>query len=145
MKKYYTYEHMTNLVLSIRDQANKDNFKPNYILGLSRGGLVPAVELSHLYNVPLKVLDVTTREVFEIPNDFSVLDTLTGNNVLIVDDVCDSGLTLEMVKENLPANVNAKFACCFNKVNENDFPLDYSGEDMEDNPWIVFPWEAILT
>ena len=126
--------------MQIYHQVQNSKFVPDLIVGLSRGGLVPAVELSHLFDIPLKVIDVTTREKFTKQYIFD-LDYCSGKKALVVDDVCDSGVTLKLIQPHFPKDSDVRFACCFNKINENDFDLDYCGEEITDNRWITFPWE----
>ena len=89
--------------------------------GLPRGGLVPAVMLSHKMGVPF----VSQANIAKVPG-----------NILIVDDICDSGETLKQFKfeENVyTATIHHKRSAA---VEPNFFyQLAY------DNQWIVYPWE----
>ncbi len=63
MKKiYYTNEHIAGYVNDIIRQLIIDDFKPDYIVGLTRGGLVPALMLSHYLKVPMHTLKVSMRD-----------------------------------------------------------------------------------
>jgi hypoxanthine phosphoribosyltransferase len=81
------------------------------IYPIPRGGLIPAVILSHKLEIP-------------------ITDTI-DNNTLIIDDICDSGLT---IKNFLDTN---KVACL---VTLSNTEIIY-GKQFKKNTWIEFPWE----
>ena len=63
MKKiYYTAEQTEGQVLEILRQMQKDNWRPDYIVGLTRGGLVPANMISQYLGVPMHALHVSLRD-----------------------------------------------------------------------------------
>ena len=84
------------------------------IYGLSRGGLIPAVMVSHKLNIPYT----------EDPTD----------ETLIIDDICDSGKTLEKWKNYTTVSLHYKpHTSCYE-------PTIYAVEQTTDD-WIVYPWE----
>lgn len=134
-------EILTNCIIS-------SDWTPDYIVGVKRGGLIPAVSLSHRFNKPLIMMSCQLRdsvdkevrlyEVEELPKD---------KNVLIVDDICDSGITLSQIIMKFYTNgfniVNIK-TCSLIYNTEQSFAVDYYSQDINrssDNRWIVFPWE----
>ena len=101
-----------------RDIANS-NWKPDYVVGLTRGGLIPAVMISQWFNVPMETLKVSLRDGGEcetncwMPEDAfgyvdfaereivkSRWDINKRKNILIVDDINDTGATLEWIKKD---------------------------------------------
>ena len=54
---YYNDEFVKGAILEIVRQIYTANYRPDYIVGLKRGGLVPAVMLSHYLDIPLHTLD----------------------------------------------------------------------------------------
>ena len=56
------HQKMAGLVAKISRDISLDNWKPDYIVGLTRGGLVPAVMLSHYLNIPMWTLNVSLRD-----------------------------------------------------------------------------------
>jgi len=89
-------------------------FKPTSIFGIPRGGLIIAVKLSHLLGVPL-----------------TLIQPLKDNNCLVVDDVADTGATLEKFK-------NYKTATLHYKPWSSVKPTYYVEETTD---WIIYPWE----
>ena len=105
----------------------KDNWKPDYIVGLTRGGLVPAVMISQYLEVPMHTLDVSFRDndmgpesnlwmaedafgyvnyeglEFPAPADRIVTDRALRKKILVVDDINDTGRTLNFIKEDWPS------------------------------------------
>ena len=75
MEKFYvTWEEVEELVNLLAKQIAQSGYQIEYIFGLQRGGLIPAVILSHKLGIPM------TQDP-------------TRQNILIVDDICDSGET----------------------------------------------------
>lgn len=106
------------------------------IVGLSRGGLPIAVKLSNLTGIPMVPVVWQTRD--GIINDKTTLmaTDLGYSNILVVDDICDSGLTFNQVKEYLPTA--SYYAMVTKKIGD----VDHAYRSMEgDNRWVVFPWE----
>jgi hypoxanthine phosphoribosyltransferase len=63
MKKHIINQHeMSGLVNKIARDISVSGWKPDYIVGLTRGGLIPAVMLSHYLNVPMWTLNVSLRD-----------------------------------------------------------------------------------
>jgi|TARA_R110002012_G_scaffold320717_1_gene545155 hypoxanthine phosphoribosyltransferase len=98
-----------------------------YISGIPRGGLIPAIMLSHKLNV--------TYIPFDEAKKFGRHDLRFKNeDILLVDDICDSGVTM---KDYAPRFITATL--CMRYVSET-IP-EYYGEKIEDDRWLVFPWE----
>lgn len=132
---YLTDEHIRKYVLKIFLQMYNDSYKPDIIVGLSRGGLVPGVMLSHMIGVPFKALN--KDEMFQN----SKFEYANG---LIIDDINDTGRTL--------ADFSSKYNGLFDMVryavivnNESSsFDVDYYGcayNKLDEPDWWVFPWE----
>lgn len=155
-KRYIDCKESEGLVANIIRHLQKDNRKITAVIGIVRGGLTPAVMLSHYYDCPLHVLDYSLRDRNDAqeftPNDGQVLskamlNTERGGHVLIVDDINDSGDTLTAIKnfitdERLSLD-NWLYATLLEKCTSR-FDCDYYGELLMDercNDWIVFPWE----
>ena len=155
-KRYIDCKESEGLVANIIRHLQKDNRKITAVIGIVRGGLTPAVMLSHYYDCPLHVLDYSLRDRNDAqeftPNDGQVLskammNTERGGHVLIVDDINDSGDTLTAIKnfitdERLSLD-NWLYATLLEKCTSR-FDCDYYGEMLMDSKcddWIVFPWE----
>lgn len=104
---------------SLAYQIKNSSFKPSYVKGIQRGGLIPAVLLSHKLNIPL------------------ITNGILDNSVLIVDDICDSGKTIFETQKYkcYTATIHHKQSA----ITKPDFYYSLVPEDR----WIVYPWENI--
>ena len=153
-KEYYNWENVQDMISDIVQQiaVDGDNFKPDYVVGLTRGGLTPATMLSHYYQVPMHTLEIKLRDHSVEPesNKWMAQDAVDGKKILIVDDINDTGDTLAWIKQdwektgeiNWPANI--RFAVLVENEPSKFGDVDYVSKfiNKNENPqWIVFPWE----
>lgn len=155
-KIYYSYGDMELDLKVIKDQySQRFGDTPDLIVGLSRGGLVPAVHLSHMFDVPMLPLVWSTRD--HVMKDKNVLYDLIDRihheeKVLIVDDIFDSGKTLlELSREfyDYDASLTPVYATLMSNNTTNIFSSFIMHQDLitgsyiakTDNDWVVFPWE----
>jgi hypoxanthine phosphoribosyltransferase len=123
-------------------------FNPDFVIAIARGGLLPAGALAYALGTKscgsLNVefysdIETTLPEPILLP---PLLDNepLIGKNILLVDDVADSGRTLALVVSLLEnVGVIVKTATLYSKprsVIEPDFFW------RKTDRWIVFPWSA---
>ena len=147
-KLIYSWSDFDSDCETIFSKLLSSNWIPDYIVGVKRGGLIPAVVLSHKFNKPLIMMSCQLRdssdkevrlyEVEEVPND---------KNVLIVDDICDSGITMSKIMvqffSNLFAPNNVRTCSLIYNIDQK-FIVDYYSKEIDrqtENRWIVFPWE----
>lgn len=139
------------------------DWRPDYIVGITRGGLVPATILSHLLKVPMYTLKVTLRDGVEEDCDHNcwMPEDAMGYekeplNILIVDDINDSGATIAWIKKDWPSSClpaddrwnscwsnNVRFASLVDNLSSSE-TVTYTAMEInkaEDDVWIVFPWE----
>ena len=102
-KLNYTWDQQFKDTETICSQIEKDEFKPNVIVGISRGGLIPGVMMSHKLNVPFKPVHASTRD---FPHWENYLPRPNDKKILIVDDICDSGETFEKLSNYIKENIN---------------------------------------
>jgi xanthine phosphoribosyltransferase len=123
---------------------------PTVVVAIARGGLIPAAQLAYLFNCPMETIKVSSYneegDKLQAPVvTMTVGQTQRFNNasVLIVDDLWDTGQTIEAVRKVLP---QAIYATAFLKrVDSMDgiLPGIVFGDTLPDN-WVVFPWERDL-
>ena len=173
-KVYITDQDVRRYVHHVIRSMNDESWRPDYIVGLTRGGLVPANMLSQYLNIKLHTLDVSFRDSEMGPEsnlwmaedafgyvgptiDGDPARSTRGKNILIVDDINDSGRTLNWIKEDwasgcLPSDPrwndiwhnNVRFAVLVNNQGSEFRDPDYVGkiiDKRDDDSWIVFPWE----
>jgi len=154
MSKYYiSHLRMLHLVDEIVLNIDEDAKNYTHIMGISRGGLIPATHISHVLNLPLAITSYSapagkgsgTRNTFHWQDDKHVpIDR--SSIVLVVDDIIDSGFTMAHVVEELAVHAGSVDAAVL--VNKRNSQMEkvncrvYFGEEVsEDSPWVVFPWE----
>ena len=161
MKKvYYTWQDVENQTQEILRQLQRDAWMPDYVVGLTRGGLVPATLISQYLECPMECLKVSLRDDNSQPesNLWMSEDAFEQKRILIVDDINDSGATLNWIKEdwqssNLPNNPKwqeiwgdtVRVATLVdNESSASELTVSYSAVGLnkaEEDCWIVFPWE----
>jgi hypoxanthine phosphoribosyltransferase len=170
-KVYYKESTVKAWIHEIIRSMNEDNWKPDYIVGLTRGGLVPAIMFSHYMNIPMHTLNVSLRDsdigpetncwMAEDAFGYDNYDPMCSGNgrkkILIVDDINDSGSTLNWIKQDWRSSClpnddrwdevwgnNVRVAVMINNDASDYKDPDYVGlniNKLEEPIWCVFPWE----
>jgi hypothetical protein len=142
-----TWNQIFNMLLKQAGRICSSNFKPDIIVGVSRGGWSPARILSDLLENP-NLANVKAESYIGI-SEARNKPTLTqgvsvdvaGKKVLIVDEVADTGGSLKLVREHVleEGASEVKVATLYYKP-YSAFKPDYY--EKETDRWIVFPWET---
>jgi hypoxanthine phosphoribosyltransferase len=170
-KRYLGYTDMHDMLNVMYRQMALDEYKPDIVVGLVRGGMIPAVHVSHYYDVPMVAFKYSLRDHPGADPIEKLVEVIRSNKrVLIVDDICDEGHTLHEIHQQLETHLaNARdMATAVAEANGYDVDLetydmarirvavlqhnlgatlfspDYSGEEInkiEKPEWIVYPWE----
>jgi len=172
-------KEFTNLVAELCRKVSNSGWRPDYIVGLTRGGLQAAVMMSHYFDVPMRSLEVSLRDggikvsACDIAEDaFGYVsredrgesgcqtDPALRKNILIVDDINDTGATLDWIIQDwksgcLPdhhAWANAiwgntvRFAVLIDNLSSKfSRRVDYHAMEInkaEEDVWIEFPYEV---
>ena len=143
LRRVISWRDYDELVSSIASQLG--DWEPQAIVGLTRGGLIPAVQFSHMFNAKLYTLNISLRDGKAPSTKFSWNQLKKYDKILIVDDINDSGATLFEVHNQFYGHAlrNPKFATLLSK-RSSKMSVDYAGEHInksKENDWIVFPWE----
>jgi hypoxanthine phosphoribosyltransferase len=140
------WNQIYTMLINLAEKIRKDKFKPDVIVGVSRGGWPPARVLSDLLDNPnlanvraefyLGVAETKSEPVLTQPVSVDV----TGKKVLVVDEIADTGKSLKVVKEHLMAKgaKEVKIATVYYKPWSIMTPDYY---ERETRCWVVFPWE----
>ena len=124
-KLFYTWENFENDIDKILVMIKKLKIKPKVIYGIPKGGLPLAVKLANVLQLPLAL------------NLFSAISQVKNKKeVLIVDDIADSGNTLLQIPFVRNYNVLCLFVRYKTKIRPNMFVTE-----LFNDKWIVFCWE----
>ncbi len=153
-----SWNDINKIVESFSEQLSGIN-KPDCIVTIQRGGLIPAVMLSHKINVrDIIVIDARITIDDEINSCKGVpvlkkniaLNTISNKKIVIIDDILGSGETLNLVLNYIekfnPIEVKT-FVCFLNEMNFKN--SQFKGEFLLNNTvigkmvdrWVMFPWE----
>ncbi len=120
-----TWDDITYGVRRICEWAKDKNF--SHVYGIPRGGLVIAVMISHALGIPF------LTSIDAIPSD---------HNVLIVDEIVDSGETIRRLKEQHKSKSYA-IACLYKRYTCGE-DVGFVVSEVNHDNWLAFPWETSI-
>ncbi|MEM2249493.1 MAG: phosphoribosyltransferase [Candidatus Bathyarchaeia archaeon] len=140
------WNQIYKMLIQIAEKIRKDNFKPDVIVGVSRGGWPPARVLSdllenpNLANVKVEFYVGVAETKGEPTLTQPVSVNVAGKRVLVVDEVADTGKSLKLIREHLQNEgaAEVRIAAVYLKPWSIIKPDYYARETSR---WIVFPWE----
>ena len=146
-KKFLSWNDVEVLCRLLKQQISNEHF--DKIVGITRGGAVPGVILSHmlgvkLYTIGLKTYDGENQtdkiEIYGLDPIFYI--NCKNSRILIVDDICDSGNSISILKDLVSrcTTIAPKFATLHLKAASSVTP-DYYAQLTND--YIVYPWENV--
>lgn len=143
-KLYYDYENYKQDFADLVYKIEKSNIKYDLVVGIQRGGLVPAVHISNALNIPFASL-IWSNGVGKVRDSSNPhLKTALARelNVLVVDDICDSGVSLDDIVKTYPGVHTAVLV--HNTENKRNFVPTYYGWELKRSEvpeWLEFWWE----
>jgi hypoxanthine phosphoribosyltransferase len=173
------YQEYVGLTADLCRQIANTTWRPDYIVGIARGGLIPAVYMSQYFDVPMHSLKVSLRHGAEdtesnlwmAEDAFGYVDKEERGdevaysnierrkNILIVDDINDTGATFNWIRDDWQSGClgaraqdiwnsiwggNVRFAVLVNNEASSFKDINFSARTVnkaDDPQWLVFPWE----
>lgn len=144
-----SWELFQKLATNVAKSIKEDGFQPDFMVGLARGGWVLSRVLCDYLGVKdlvsLKVehwgVTATPDGKARIKYPFDI--DLTGRNVLVVDDITDTGesmmVAVDYVKSKNPATIKT---AALRHIDGSKFTPDFYG-DVITWRWVVFPWNFV--
>lgn len=146
-KRFISFDRLGELCSSIEHQLSYNRGNYDYVVGILRGGAFPALQLSHRLGVPMKTIEYSSllgkgdKRSSNVLPDWVVENGTKRINILLVDDIVDSGNTMKETVELLSQhNVFSTTASLFYKQT-SIFKPDVFAEELFTDDWIVFPYE----
>lgn len=141
----YNYDNYQDDFCTVVYALEKSNVRYDLVVGIQRGGLIPAVHISNALNIPFASLNWSHGEgkVRDSSNPHLRTALERGRKVLVVDDICDTGITLNEVKTTYPGIDTAVLV--YNEENEKQFVPTYYGWKIKRSElpeWLDFWWET---
>jgi hypoxanthine phosphoribosyltransferase len=150
---HVSWDRYNTLVEKLALLVHESGFHFNQIICIARGGMRVGDVLSRIYEKPLAILSThsysaeggTIRGELVIAEHMTMTSPRLGDRVLLVDDMVDSGHTLDLVHRTLPQRFHhiteCRTAVLWWKACSMVKP-DYYVEYLADNPWIHQPFEV---
>ena len=143
------WDYMDNLCRRVAKQIMDDKFEPDLIIALAKGGwfagkvlcdilgLEDLISLRIEHYKGIQEKDVIIKQT--IPKE-----SVNGKNVLIVDDIANTGMSIRKAKEYIESlNVSEARTATLLLLGSSKFIPDYFGEYIEEQVWIIFPWNFV--
>lgn len=118
-KTYLSWNDVSLLIETLCDEIKQSPITPLYITGLPRGGVIPAIIISHRLGIPY----------INVEN----IKKYSSQDVLVIDDIADTGETLNQYRIYSTAVLHYKFS--------SEHIPTYYASSVEENEWIVYSWE----
>lgn len=150
---YVSYDEYHNLIEKLAIKIHLSGWQFDTILCLARGGMRPGDILSRVLEKPLAIMSTSsyradagkTQGHLDIAKFITTPQGEIAGRVLLVDDLSDTGHTLEavvkMLRNGYPAITELRSAVIWTKA-LSSFTPDYSVEFLTSNPWIHQPFEG---
>jgi len=148
---YISYDAFLTDVGAVAEKVGSGDWTPDFVIGIGRGGLVPAVYISHQLKLPMLSIDHSAK----VPGFADELlgkvaaKSAAGTRLLFIDDINDSGGTIDYIRRLLAENgcdeANLRFAVIMTN-SRSKADVEYWAQMIdrsEDKRWFVFPWEAV--
>lgn len=123
-KLYLSWKWVDEQINKIGDKL--ENKELEFVSGIPRGGLIPAVMMSHAFGI--KYISYSSAKL--LPRELR-------SKTLVVDDISDTGITMAEADE-----LNFLTAALCLRFNTKTVPT-LTGEIINDDRWLVFPWEQL--
>lgn len=147
-----SWSNLERITTIIANDINKSDIKIDSIVAILKGGMpismllgsklgIDVISALHLRRSTNNLRNTTFEETSYLGiTNHSIIE---DKNVLLVDDIYDSGKTMktaiEYVKKYKPRNIYVAIAYSFNKKKHN--LKEFIGSQEIEYKWIVFPWE----
>ena len=147
--KLVTYDEITKWTLDVSRQVRDSDLRPSVIIGLTRGGWVPArllcdhLHVKKLYAIKTEHWGVTANQDGKALLTQELNANIENESVLIVDDITDTGESLKLAVGHVAAlhPKEVRTVALLHITHSKTEPDFYSVKVPEEQwTWFIFPW-----
>jgi len=142
--EYETIDFLSK-ALALRFKLNGRTF--THVIGVSRGGLLPAKIISYILDAQLLTFGVSSYNGNKQTNDMIVTQDIDfkalpkDSRILVVDDKVDTGNTINFMRKTIGDRFDyVRYAAIFAEKRATK-KVDHYGVVLSDHTWVDFPWE----
>ena len=141
-----SWQQIEELTKKLSNKIKESGFKPDYLIGITIGGLIPlailAEELDIKNVITISASSYEGKERGKLTVTHLPAIDLSNQKVLLVDEIAETGETLKQISDILVSKYRPgelkKATLGVNRKKCKFLPDFYV---VEDDGWIVFPWE----
>ena len=142
-----TWNQIYDMLISQTQKIQNQNYKPDIIIAIAKGGLIPSRILTDLLETPelsyiqIKFYTDINKTQQEPTLKQNLTDQVLDKKTLLVDDIADTGRSLKLAQTHLQKQgaSQIKTATLYQKPQSTTIPDFY---EKQTTSWIVFPWET---
>ena len=134
-KDYLDWNDIENLVKKTALKIKENNKKYDLIIGIKNGGIIPAKLISR--ELDINDIDFISVKIHQM---FTSSNFPRNKKYLLIDDIYDTGKTFFTVNKFFNS-FEYDYACLISRYRIIDNSKIITGEILNHNKWIVFPWE----
>lgn len=151
--KYIEWADVYKGLGAIEKWLEATKFKPTTVIGVCRGGWVPArliadsLGISDLRSIHIQAYDMgatkplMAKAAVNLSRSAEVVD-IRSQYILIIDDICDTGRTLEGIQAYMSHQDASFYRVGFLTTKQAMLPeFAFAAETIMNNDWIVYPWD----
>ena len=145
---HYSWEDFEETVHHLAFDMNAYSWKPQGIIPVARGGLIPSTILSHILNIPIRDTIIVRSYEGQKQQSGQILNALALGpaeieECIFVDDIIDTGYTVETIRDHYP---QALFVAPIGKpkglAGVEELLMVKPRRIVADSVWVKFPWEG---
>lgn len=146
MENKLSWEQVANLSQELAAKIKTSGFEPDYLVGITVGGLIPlgllAEELDIRNILTVSASSYEGKEQRELEVRYLPNVDIAGKKILLIDEVSETGQTLQHIASLLKEKYQPselRTATLVVNVKESKFHPDFYS--LEAHEWMIFPWE----